>query len=118
MQEMKADILKLWEEKQLRITDEIQTAPEVLYANGSVIGTLGNFSASTGKAKSKRPSMSPPLSGLRSSMVKYWATPQSSPMTSAQSFISTPNKARIIVRRLWSERCDWQSYRRTPTRSI
>ena len=27
MQEMKADILKLWEEKQLRITDEIQTAP-------------------------------------------------------------------------------------------
>lgn len=54
MQEVKADILKLWEEKQLRITDEIQIAPEVLYANGSVIGTLGNFSASTGKAKSKK----------------------------------------------------------------
>lgn len=30
MQEVKEDILKLWEEKQLRITDEIQTAPEVL----------------------------------------------------------------------------------------
>ena len=44
MQEVKEDILRLWEEKQLRITDEIQTAPEVLYANGSVIGTLGNFS--------------------------------------------------------------------------
>lgn len=54
MQEVKENILKLWEEKQLRITDEIQTAPEVLYANGSVIGTLGNFSASTGKAKSKK----------------------------------------------------------------
>ena len=54
MQEVKEDILRLWEEKQLRITDEIQTAPEVLYANGSVIGTLGNFSASTGKAKSKK----------------------------------------------------------------
>lgn len=54
MQEMKQDILRLWEEKQLRITDEIQTAPEVLYANGSVIVTLGNFSASTGKAKSKK----------------------------------------------------------------
>ena len=38
----------------MRITDVIQTAPEVLYANGSVIGTLGNFSASTGKAKSKK----------------------------------------------------------------
>ena len=29
-------------------------APEVLFCNGSVIGTLGNFSASTGKAKSKK----------------------------------------------------------------
>lgn len=54
MQEVKIDILKLWEEKQLRITDKIQVAPEVLYANSSVIGTLGNFSASTGKAKSKK----------------------------------------------------------------
>ena len=54
MQELKEDIIRLWEEKQLRITDEIQTAPEVLYANGSVIGTLGSFSASTGKAKSKK----------------------------------------------------------------
>lgn len=54
MQEVKEDILRLWKEKQLRITDEIHTAPEVLYANGSVIGTLGNFSASTGKAKSKK----------------------------------------------------------------
>lgn len=54
MQEVKQDILRLWEAKQLRVTDEIQTAPEVLYANGSVIGTLGNFSASTGKAKSKK----------------------------------------------------------------
>ena len=43
MDGVKQDILKIWEEKQLRITDEIQTAPEVLYANGSVIGTLGNF---------------------------------------------------------------------------
>ena len=33
MSDVKQDILRLWEEKQLRITDEIQTAPEVLYAN-------------------------------------------------------------------------------------
>lgn len=51
MQEVKQDILKFWEEKQLRITDDIQTASEVLSANGSVIGTLGNFSASTVKPK-------------------------------------------------------------------
>lgn len=70
MQEVKNDILKLWEEKQLRITDKIQTAPEVLYANGSVIGTLGNFSASTGKAKSKRLSTWRRLSLHRWSMAR------------------------------------------------
>ena len=43
----------LWQASQIRVTDEIAVAPEVLFCNGSVIGTLGNFSASTGKAKSK-----------------------------------------------------------------
>ena len=45
---------KLWQASQIRVTDEIAVAPEVLFCNGSVIGTLGNFSASTGKAKSKK----------------------------------------------------------------
>lgn len=44
----------LWQASQIRVTDEISVAPEVLFCNGSVIGTLGNFSASTGKAKSKK----------------------------------------------------------------
>lgn len=44
----------LWQASQIRVTDEIAVAPEVLFCNGSVIGTLGNFSASTGKAKSKK----------------------------------------------------------------
>lgn len=44
----------LWQASQIRVTDELAMAPEVLFCNGSVIGTLGNFSASTGKAKSKK----------------------------------------------------------------
>ena len=31
-----------------------EKAPEILKANGTVVGTLGNFSASIGKAKSKK----------------------------------------------------------------
>ena len=41
----------LWEVSQIKVTDTIAVAPEVLFCNGSVIGTLGNFSASTGKAE-------------------------------------------------------------------
>lgn len=48
------ELNRLWKTHQLKITDEIAKTPEVLFCNGSVIGTLGNFSASTGKAKSKK----------------------------------------------------------------
>lgn len=43
MQDVKTEILRLWEEKQLRITDEIQTAPEVLYATGSDMSFRWHF---------------------------------------------------------------------------
>ena len=48
------DLDALWQASQIRVTDEIAVVPEVLFCNGSAIGTLGNFSASTGKAKSKK----------------------------------------------------------------
>lgn len=48
------DVAALWESSRLRITDEFAEPPEMLSVGGSVIGTLGNFSASTGKAKSKK----------------------------------------------------------------
>lgn len=35
----------LWQASQIKVTDEITVAPEVLFCNGYVIGTLGNFSA-------------------------------------------------------------------------
>ncbi len=44
----------IWQSVHLNITDTFSTPPEILWINGSTIGTLGNFSASTGKAKSKK----------------------------------------------------------------
>ena len=42
----------IWRSVHLKVTDTYDTPPEILWVNGSTIGTLGNFSASTGKAKS------------------------------------------------------------------
>lgn len=44
----------LWQSARLKVTDEYKVAPEILWVHGSSIGTLGNFSASVGKAKSKK----------------------------------------------------------------
>lgn len=44
----------MWQSSRLKITDSFTTLPEVLNVGDSVIGTLGNFSASTDKAKSKK----------------------------------------------------------------
>ena len=42
-----------WKEARLLITDYFESPPVVLKIEDSIIGTLGNFSASIGKAKSK-----------------------------------------------------------------
>ena len=44
----------LWQESRLSLSKSYEKAPEILKVQGSVIGTLGNFSASIGKAKSKK----------------------------------------------------------------
>ena len=43
-----------WRSARLFVTDEFTAPPVILRVDDSVIGTLGNFSASTGKAKSKK----------------------------------------------------------------
>lgn len=45
---------ELRQNAQLQITDEFTAPPVILRVNDSIVGTLGNFSASTGKAKSKK----------------------------------------------------------------
>lgn len=43
-----------WRSACLFVTDEFAAPPVILRVDDSVIGTLWNFSASTGKAKSKK----------------------------------------------------------------
>lgn len=55
MQQMTREEFRvIWQSIHLKATDEYAVPPEILRVNGSTIGTLGNFSASTGKAKSKK----------------------------------------------------------------
>ena len=44
----------LWQASRLSLSKSYEKAPEILKVHGSVIGTLGNFSASIGKAKRKK----------------------------------------------------------------
>ena len=44
----------IYESLLIRVTDKFEIPPIVLKIQGSIIGTLGNFSASTGKGKSKK----------------------------------------------------------------
>lgn len=46
--------VETWKSAQLFITDKFDSPPVVLRIDDSIVGTLGNFSASTGKAKSKK----------------------------------------------------------------
>ena len=43
----------LWQASRLSLSKIYEKAPEILKVQGSVIGTLGNFSASIGKWKSQ-----------------------------------------------------------------
>ena len=44
----------IWRKSLIHVTDEFALPPVVLQAGEAIIGTLGNFSVSTGKAKPKK----------------------------------------------------------------
>ena len=44
----------MWQDSRLKVTDKFLSPPVILRVDDSIVGTLGNFSASTGKAKSKK----------------------------------------------------------------
>lgn len=46
--------IEMWHASRLSVTKIYEMSPEIIKAQDSVIGTLGNFSASIGKAKSKK----------------------------------------------------------------
>ena len=48
------DYENIWKKSLIHVTDEFALPPVVLQAGEAIIGTLGNFSVSTGKAKAKK----------------------------------------------------------------
>ena len=48
------DYESIWRQSLIRVTDKFSLPPIVLRVDDGVIGTLGNFSVSTGKAKAKK----------------------------------------------------------------
>lgn len=48
------DYENIWKASLIHVTDEFALPPVVLQADEAIIGTLGNFSVSTGKAKAKK----------------------------------------------------------------
>lgn len=48
------DYESIWQQSLIRVTDKFSLPPIVLRVDDAVIGTLGNFSVSTGKAKAKK----------------------------------------------------------------
>ena len=48
------DYENIWKASLIHVTDEFSFPPVVLQAGETIIGTLGNFSVSTGKAKAKK----------------------------------------------------------------
>ena len=50
----KDDVVKKWHEARISMAEEYDTEAVVIKVDGIPIGTLGNFSASIGKAKSKK----------------------------------------------------------------
>ena len=49
-----SDMEEVWRRSLIRVTDEFTLPPVVLRVDDAIIGTLGNFSVSTGKAKAKK----------------------------------------------------------------
>lgn len=48
------EAVETWKSARLFVTDKFDSPPVILKIDDSIVGTLGNFSASTGKAKSKK----------------------------------------------------------------
>ena len=48
------DLEAMWQNSLIRVSDQLTIPPVVLRIDEAIIGTLGNFSISTGKAKAKK----------------------------------------------------------------
>ena len=102
----KEDFAALWKTIHLKVTDTYEVPPEMLWVNGSTIGTLGNFSASTGKAKSKKTfNISAIVAAAlkNDEVLKYSACLPSNKRKIL--YVEIPSRASTIATRSWSVFC-------------
>ena len=106
----------LWQASRLDLSEDYEKAPEILKVQGSVIGTLGNFSASIGKAKSKKTFN---VSAIVAAALKNGTVLKLHGGTARKQdgkySMWTPNKAPTTVRKWQSEYCAWRDCRQTGT---
>ena len=98
------DMEEVWRRSLIRVTDEFTLPPVVLRVDDAIIGTLGNFSVSTGKAKAKKT--------FNVCALRAFLRP------SATSSTSTPNKAPIIASSSCSASYTWLDFLLTVNPSI
>lgn len=92
-----AQITTRWQETMLSLEKVYEQEPEVLSIGGVAIGTLGNFSASIGKAKSKRLLMCRPWWQQLCPERKSLTTQRIFLMGKTASFTLTQNRVRTIA---------------------
>ena len=114
----KEDFAVLWKTIHLKVTDTYEVPPEILWVNGSTIGTLGNFSASTGKAKSKKTfNISAIVAAAlkNDEVLKYSAYCH---RTNGKSSMSIQSRVNTIATRSWSVFYDLSDCLPTRTETI
>ena len=92
-----AQVATRWQDTMLSLGKEYEQEPEVLKIGGVPIGTLGNFSASIGKAKSKKTFNVSAMVAAALSGRKFLTTQRTSLKERTASFTSTQNKVKTIV---------------------
>ena len=105
----------LWQASRLDLSEDYEKAPEILKVRGSVIGTLGNFSASIGKAKSKKTFNVSAIvaAALKNGTVLSYTAEL--PETSGKYSMWTPSKAPTTAQRWQSGYCAWRDCPQTET---
>ncbi len=91
------DYENIWQASLIHVTDEFSLPPVVLQAGEAIIGSLGNFSVSTGKAKAKKTFNVSAIDAAPLSMGRYWNIKHHFKKVSALFFTLIRNKALIIV---------------------
>jgi len=102
-------------EATVSVTNTYEQSPVVLMVDDSIIGTLGNFSASIGKAKSKKTFN---VSAIAASALANSITVHRFRKINGRYCISTPNKENLIAKRCYNAFYIWQGYQRMPILTI